>query len=105
MSGSRDQNHIQPVDPDYAIGTVRRLFTDIRAKFALVPNLFRVLATVLAALEGLNGLSSALARGAHDKKIREQLALAIAECNLCNYLLESAHDHGCDNRAESSRNR
>jgi len=36
------------------------------------------------------GLSAALARGALDEKAREQLALAIAESNLCPYCL-SAH--------------
>ena len=90
MSGSRDQNRIQLVDPDHTTGAIRRLFAEICTKFALVPNLFRVLATAPAALEGLMGLGSALARGALDEKIREQLALAIAESNLCPYCL-SAH--------------
>jgi uncharacterized peroxidase-related enzyme len=90
MSESRDQNRIQPVDPDRATGAVMRLFAELRAKFALVPNLFRVLANAPAALEGLIGLSSALAGGALDNKTREQLALAIAESNLCAYCL-SAH--------------
>ncbi|MGC1339125.1 MAG: carboxymuconolactone decarboxylase family protein [Candidatus Binataceae bacterium] len=54
-----------------------------------MPNLFRVLATAPAALEGLIGLGSALARGALDEKIREQLALAIAESNLCPYCLNT----------------
>jgi uncharacterized peroxidase-related enzyme len=87
MSGSRDQNRIQPVDPDRATGAIRRLFAEIRAKFALVPNLLRVVANAPAALEGLMGLSAALARGALDEKTREQLALAIAESNLCDYCL------------------
>jgi uncharacterized peroxidase-related enzyme len=87
MSVSRDQNRIQPVDPARATGAVTRLFAEIRAKFALVPNLFRVLANAPAALEGLTGLSAALARGALDEKTREQLALAIAESNLCAYCL------------------
>jgi uncharacterized peroxidase-related enzyme len=87
MSGSRDQNRIQPVDPDHATGAIRRLFEEIRTKFALVPSLFRVLANAPAALEGLMGLSAALARGALDEKTREQLALAIAESNLCAYCL------------------
>ena len=87
MSESRDQNRIQPVDPDHATGAIRRLFAEIRAKFALVPNLFRVLANAPAALESLMGLSAALARGALDEKTREQLALAIAESNLCAYCL------------------
>ena len=86
MSGSRDQNRIQPVDPDRATGAISQLFAEIRAKFALVPNLFRVLANAPAALEGLMALS-ALARGALDEKTREQLALAIAESNLCAYCL------------------
>jgi len=87
MRGSRDQNRIQLVDPDHTTGAIRRLFAEIRAKFALVPNLFRVLANAPAALEGLMGLSAALARGALDEKTREQLALAIAESNLCAYCL------------------
>jgi len=87
MSESGDQNRIQPVDPDHATGAIGRLFAEIRAKFALVPNLFRVFANAPAALEGLMGLSAALARGALDEKTREQLALAIAESNLCAYCL------------------
>jgi len=87
MRESRDQNRIQPVDPDRATGAIGRLFAEIRAKFALVPNLLRVVANAPAALEGLMGLSAALARGALDEKTREQLALAIAESNLCAYCL------------------
>ncbi len=87
MSGSRDQNRIQPVDPDHATGAIRRLFAEIRTKFALVPNLFHVLANAPVALEGFMGLGAALAGGALDEKTREQLALAIAESNLCAYCL------------------
>jgi uncharacterized peroxidase-related enzyme len=87
MSGSSDQNRIQPVDPNHTTGAIRRLFAEIRTKFALVPNLFRVLANAPAALEGLMGLSSALARGTLNEKTREQLALAIAESNLSAYCL------------------
>ena len=89
MSESRDHNRIQPVDPAYATGAIGRLFSDIRARFALVPNLFRVLANAPVALEGLMGLSAALAGGALDEKTRERLALAIAESNLCAYCLSS----------------
>jgi uncharacterized peroxidase-related enzyme len=90
MTESRDQNRIQPIDPDRATGAIGRLFAEIRAKFALVPNLFRVLANAPVALEGLMDLSAALAGGALDEKTRERLALAIAESNLCPYCL-SAH--------------
>jgi uncharacterized peroxidase-related enzyme len=87
MSQFRDQNRIQPVDPVRATGSIGRFFAEIRAKFAVVPSLFRVLANAPVALEGLMGLSAALAGGALDEKIREQLALAIAESNLCAYCL------------------
>jgi uncharacterized peroxidase-related enzyme len=90
MSESRSQNRIQPLDLAHATGTIGRLFTEIRAKFALVPNLFRVLANAPVALQGLMGLSAALACGALDEKTREQLALAIAGSNLSAYCL-SAH--------------
>jgi len=70
MGEFRDQNRIQPVDPDHASGAIGRLFGEIRAKFALVPKLFRVLANAPVALEGLLGLSAALARGALDEKAR-----------------------------------
>jgi uncharacterized peroxidase-related enzyme len=90
MSESEKKNRIPPVDPAHAAGSIGRLFAEIRAKFALVPNLFRVLANAPVALEGLVGLSAALAGGALDEKTREQLALAIAETNLCGYCL-SAH--------------
>jgi uncharacterized peroxidase-related enzyme len=87
MSESRDRNRVQPVDPAYATGSIGRFFAEIRAKFALVPNLFRVLANAPVALEGLMGLSAALAGGALGERTREQLALAIAESNLCAYCL------------------
>jgi uncharacterized peroxidase-related enzyme len=89
MSEARIQNRIQPVDPDRATGAIWRLFAEIQTRFALVPNLFRVLANAPAALEGIMGLSTALARGALDEKTREQLALAIAESNLCAYCLNA----------------
>ena len=90
MSESKSQNRLKSVDAAPATGAIGRLFADVRAKFALVPNLFRVLANAPVALEGLMSLSAALAGGALDEKTREQLALAIAESNLCPYCL-SAH--------------
>lgn len=82
-------HRIKPVDPIRASGAVKRLFSEIQTKFALVPNLFRVLANAPAALEGLMGLSAALGGGALDETIREQLALAIAESNLCAYCVNT----------------
>ena len=89
MSGSRDQNRIQPVDPDHATGSIGRLFAEIRAKFALVPNLFRAVAIAPAALAGFTSLDAALAGGVLDEKTREQLALSIAESNFSAYCLRA----------------
>ena len=56
-----------------------------------VPNLFRLVGTSPAALEGYLGLNGALGRTL-DAKTRERIALAIAEANGCDYCL-SAHSY------------
>jgi uncharacterized peroxidase-related enzyme len=84
------QARIKQVEPQPATGKIGQLFADVQAKFDMVPNIFRMLAKAPAAFEGLMNLSAALAGGTLDKKTREQLGLAIAESNLCDYCL-SAH--------------
>ena len=64
--------------------------SDLQAKWGTVPNVFRVLGNAPAALEGYLNFDDALAGGSFDGKIREQIALAVAESNLCRYCL-SAH--------------
>ncbi len=90
MDGARGQSRIQPVDPQHAKGKTRRLFGEVRAKLGLVPNLFRVLANAPAALEAYVDFTAALASGTLDERTREQIALTVAESNLCDYCL-SAH--------------
>ena len=57
-----------------------------------VPNLFRLVATSPAALEGYLGMNGALAKGALPAATRERIALAVAEINGCSYCL-SAHTY------------
>lgn len=83
-------NRITQVDPAGASGKTKQLFDGVQAKLGAVPNLFRVLGNSPAALEGYLNLSGALAGGAFNAKVREQIALAVAEGNLCSYCL-SAH--------------
>ena len=90
MGEPEDQNRIQPVDQQHVTGKTWRLLEQVRAKFGFVPNFFRVLADAPVALEGYHNFSQALAGGALDGRIREQIALAVAESNLCDYCL-SAH--------------
>ena len=83
-------NRITQLDPASATGKARQLFDGVQAKLGSVPNLFRVLGNSPAALEGYLNFSGALAGGSLNAKVREQIALAVAEGNLCGYCL-SAH--------------
>lgn len=83
-------NRITPLDPAQATGQAKQLFDGVQAKLGIVPNLTRVLANSPAALEGYLSFSAALAGGTLGAKVREQIALAVAEGHLCGYCL-SAH--------------
>lgn len=78
-------NRITQVDPTTATGKTQQLFEGVQAKLGAVPNLFRVLGNSPAALEGYLNFSGALAGGTLNAKVREQIALAVAEINDCAY--------------------
>ena len=67
----------------------RPLLDAVEKQLGVVPNLFRLVGSSPAALEGYLGLNGALGRTL-DAKTRERIALAIAEANGCDYCL-SAH--------------
>lgn len=81
---------IPALDPLAATGKSKTLLDAVQKKLGRVPNLMRTLAQAPAALDGYLALSGALAAGSLDAKVREQIALAVAEANLCDYCL-SAH--------------
>ena len=81
---------IPAVLPESATGKSKTLLDAVQKKLGRVPNLMRTLANAPAALEGYLNLSGALATGQLDAKVREQIALTVAEANLCDYCL-SAH--------------
>ncbi len=83
-------NLINQLEPAQATGKTKQLFDAVKAKLGAMPNMFRVLGTAPAALEGYLNFSGALAGGGFNAKVREQIALAVAESNLCGYCL-SAH--------------
>jgi uncharacterized peroxidase-related enzyme len=83
-------NRITQLDPATATGKAKQLFDGAQAKLGIVPNLFRVFGNSPAALEGYLNFSGALAGGVLDAKVREQIALAVAEINDCTYC-RSAH--------------
>jgi uncharacterized peroxidase-related enzyme len=87
---SKKMNRITQLDPVRATGKTKQLFEAVQIKLGVVPNLFRVLGVAPAALEGYLNFAEALTCGSLSSKIREQIALAVAEGNMCTYCL-SAH--------------
>lgn len=83
-------NRITQLDPTGATGKMKQLFDEVRAKFGAVPNVFRVLGNAPAALDGYLSFSAALASGSFSARVREQIALTVAESNLCGYCM-TAH--------------
>lgn len=83
-------SRIQPIQNADATGKAKQLLDGVQAKLGKTPNLMKTLAQAPAALEGYLNFSGALATGTLDAKFREQLALAVAQANSCEYCL-SAH--------------
>jgi len=67
-----------------------RLFTAIKGKIGMVPNLYRVAANQLKVLAAMLGLNETLSGGSFDARTREAIALAVAGVNACDYCA-SAH--------------
>lgn len=77
---------------DAAPAASRPLLDAVNQKLGTVPNLMKLLGQSPAALEGYLSLSGALDKGRLDVKLRESLALALAEVNGCDYCL-AAHTY------------
>ena len=78
-------------EPDAAPAASHALLDGVKAQMGSIPNLFRVTALSPAALEGYLAFSKALGRTLTPAR-REQIALAVAEVNGCDYCL-SAHSY------------
>ena len=81
---------LNAIDPTVATGKAKELLDGVKAKIGMVPNLMRTFANSPAALEGYLSFSGALGGGLLNAKLREQIALAVADANSCEYCL-SAH--------------
>jgi len=68
------------------------LLAAVHKQLGRVPNLFLLVGSSPAALEGYLGLNAALGKGELDGKTRERIAVAVAELNGCDYCL-SAHSY------------
>jgi uncharacterized peroxidase-related enzyme len=83
-------NTFVPVDPAHAEGKARSLLAAVQAKLGVTPNMTRQMAHSPAVLDAYLGFAGALAGGALQDRLREQIALVTAETNACEYCL-SAH--------------
>ncbi|OGL08836.1 MAG: peroxidase [Candidatus Rokubacteria bacterium RIFCSPLOWO2_02_FULL_73_56] len=81
---------LTPIDPAAATGKAKELLSAVEAKLRFTPNMMRTMAISPAVLDGYLCFSSALGGGALGAKLREQIALAVAEANGCEYCL-AAH--------------
>jgi uncharacterized peroxidase-related enzyme len=78
------------VEPANAIGSAADALVLTRKTLGSVPNMAKAMANSPALLQGFLALSTALNNGVIPARTREQLALATAEYNRCEYCL-SAH--------------
>ena len=78
------------LDPASATGPSQHLLETTQAQLGRVPNLYRCMAHAPAALKGYLDFRAALATGILKPRLREQLALVVAEENACGYCV-SAH--------------
>lgn len=85
-------SRIAPIEPQSAIGGVKRSLDAVEAHLGFVPNGVKVLAASPHALRGYLGLSAGLAAGALSRAERERIAILTAERNECGYCL-AAHTH------------
>ncbi len=81
---------IPTIDPANAAAPAAELLAAVKAKLGIVPNMTRVMANSAPVLEGYLAFSGALGKGALPAKVREQIAILVAESNACTYCL-SAH--------------
>jgi len=80
-------NHVSDHD---ASSEVAEIFTAIKGRIGMVPNLYRVAANQPAVLRALLGATDALSKGKFDARTREAISLAVAGANGCDYCA-SAH--------------
>ncbi len=88
-----------PATVDAAPTASRPLLDAVKKQLGSVPNIFRLVATSPAALEGYLGMNGALAKGTLPAATRERIALAVAEINGCGYCL-AAHTYLATNLAK-----
>ena len=81
---------LKPVDPATANGKTKTAIDAVQKAFGLVPNIAKMMANSPAVVQGWLDFNAALNEAAIPVKLRELIAVAVAEANRCEYCL-SAH--------------
>ena len=81
---------LSAIQTEQATGKSKQLLEAVQAKLSITPNMTRVMANSPAVLQAYLSFSGALAGGALNAKLREQIALEVGEQNACQYCV-SAH--------------
>ncbi|MGA2098541.1 MAG: carboxymuconolactone decarboxylase family protein [Candidatus Acidiferrum sp.] len=83
-------SRLPAIRTEAATGKAKELLEAVQAKLKITPNMTRVMANSPAVLQAYLSFSGALASGALDPKLREEIALEVGEQNACAYCV-SAH--------------
>lgn len=81
---------LHAIDPNEATGKAKGLMESVHAQLGMTPNIVRTMANSPAALRAYLDFNAALAGGALPTRLREKIALVVAEVNRCDYCL-AAH--------------
>lgn len=82
--------HVNLIDPTSSPAAVAPVLDQIHGAFGVVPNMFKAVANSPAALRSMWGAFGALGGGSLGARLGEEIAVAIANANRCEYCL-AAH--------------
>jgi AhpD family alkylhydroperoxidase len=89
---------IQPIRTEHATGSTKRLLEALKAEGSSTNNMIQTMAHSPSALEGYLQLRRTLASGRLGPKLRDRIALTVAQANNCEYSLARntalARQHG-----------
>jgi AhpD family alkylhydroperoxidase len=83
-------SRLKPLEIDQAKGRSRAVLLEVQDRLDMVPNFMKMMAISPAAAEGYNGLNLAVRSGILPARIRESIALLVAQYNRSDYSL-AAH--------------
>jgi uncharacterized peroxidase-related enzyme len=83
-------SRVQLISPSEAAGERKQLLDQIHGAFGATPAMFRAVANSTAALKSMWSSFGALGSGVIPAKLGEQIAVAVADRNACEYCL-AAH--------------